>query len=86
MKSLPAIVVVAAIMGGCVNAREAADRRNEEGDRFCKSIGAQPGTPSYVDCRLRVEEQFQANRRAVIAGSGGGPVVCNRVGNTTICN
>ena len=26
-------------------------------DEFCRSYGAQPGTPSYVDCRLNLSSQ-----------------------------
>jgi hypothetical protein len=26
-------------------------------DEFCRSYGAQPGTQSYVDCRLRLSTQ-----------------------------
>ena len=26
-------------------------------DEFCRSYGAKPGTPSYVDCRLNLSNQ-----------------------------
>jgi hypothetical protein len=29
-------------------------------DEFCWSYGAQPGTPSYVDCRLNLSKQRAA--------------------------
>ena len=31
-------------------------------DEFCRSNGAKPGTPSYVDCRLNLSTQRAAKR------------------------
>jgi hypothetical protein len=31
-------------------------------DELCRSYGAKPGTPSYVDCRLNLSTQRAAKR------------------------
>ena len=51
-------------------------------DAECLSMGAQPGTPAYLDCRLRIRQMREA-RAAAIAGSG--PVTCQQFGTTTTC-
>jgi hypothetical protein len=61
-------VILVGLLGGCAqyeaqNEREALDATvalAANDDEFCRSYGAQPGTPSYVDCRLRLSSQRAA--------------------------
>jgi len=73
------ILAVCAALCGCKSAEEWAKADNAE----CESIGAQAGTQSYVDCRLRLKEMRAKIHAAEMAD---GPTVCNRVGTATICN
>lgn len=35
-------------------------------DEQCRSFGAVPGTPTYVQCRMQLQQQDEARRQAVI--------------------
>lgn len=35
-------------------------------DAQCRSFGAVPGTPTYVQCRMQLQQQDEARRQAVI--------------------
>lgn len=71
-------LALAILAAGC----QTAEQRAANDDAFCRSIGAQPGTPVYVECRMRRDDQFQATRRAILASG----TVCNRVGTAVVCN
>jgi hypothetical protein len=60
MKALAFLVCVCVGVSGC--AAQLAQRDDAE----CKSIGAHPGTPSYVDCRLRKEQMRNATANAIL--------------------
>jgi hypothetical protein len=61
-------VILVGLLPGCAHyetqkEREALDAtvaRVVNDDEFCRSYGAQPGTPSYVDCRLNLSKQRAA--------------------------
>lgn len=57
-------------LGGCMTTEEriAAD------DRQCQSYGVAAGSPGYVDCRMRLDQQH-ANARLVNSTSPVGLVV-----------
>jgi outer membrane biogenesis lipoprotein LolB len=86
------------MLSGCLTAQERAaqvqakrERLNAEDDQKCQSYGAKPGSDGYVMCRTQLDtsrQQATATRDAgaAAANAGGGPMVCNRSGNTTICN
>jgi hypothetical protein len=81
-----------AVLGGCAgspvgDAIAGPEKLAQQDDAYCQSIGAQLGTPTYTDCRLRVTQmrENKHNSARAVAASGG-PTVCNRVGNATICN
>jgi hypothetical protein len=67
---LTAVVVCGLQLGGCMTAQErvAAD------DRQCQSYGVAPGSPGYVECRMRLDQQH-ANARLVNSTSPVGLVV-----------
>jgi hypothetical protein len=58
-------VILVGLLPGCAQyeaqkEREALDAtvaKAANDDEFCQSYGAQPGTPSYVDCRLNLSSQ-----------------------------
>ena len=52
-----------ACLVGCMT----AEQRAAADDSYCRSIGAQRGTPVYVECRLRRDETRQADSRAAAA-------------------
>lgn len=60
MLKVATITVLALALSGCMT----AEQRAAADDSYCRSIGAQHGTPVYVECRLRRDEQLQARIRA----------------------
>lgn len=67
-------------LGACTSAKEIAAKDEEE----CKSIGAQPGTQAYTDCRLRIKAMRQSETNARINAING-TTVCNSVGGSALC-
>jgi hypothetical protein len=58
------LIAILALAGGCTTEQRAA-----EDDATCRSYGAKPGTPIYVECRMRQQELREA-RRARAAATG----------------
>lgn len=52
-------------VGDAMNPQGVADRE----DGYCQSIGAQPGSPEYINCRLQVGGQRQQAHSARILGA-----------------
>jgi hypothetical protein len=50
------------------------------GDAKCRSLGAQPGTPAYVDCRLRVEQMASAEAASAAASRAAAGAQLQRAG------
>jgi hypothetical protein len=62
-------VMLISLLSGCAHEtqldREALDATvamATNDDELCRSYGAKPGTPSYVDCRLNLSTQRAAKR------------------------
>jgi hypothetical protein len=92
VKGIFALVMSSSLLAGCAgspvgDALAGPEKLAAQDDAYCQSIGAAKGTPQYTDCRLRVTQMRETKHNAArSAAMSGGPVVCNRVGNTTICN
>jgi hypothetical protein len=68
---------------GCMTREERMAAQNAKDDAQCLSYGAKAGTDAYITCRTQLST---AKTGADAIRSSGGPVVCNQVGTTTICN
>jgi len=44
------------ILGGCATREERIARFNAAADAKCRSWGAKPGTPEYIQCRTGIEQ------------------------------
>ena len=55
MKAILAIALLTTL-SACASGQQIAATH----DRECRALGAQPGTPTYVDCRLRKEQMSRA--------------------------
>lgn len=92
IKAVVVIVASSLLLAGCAgspvgDALAGPEKLAAQDDSYCQSIGAIKGTPQYTDCRLRVTQMRETKHNvARSAAMSGGPTVCNRVGNTTICN
>lgn len=70
--------VVAFALGGCITKAVQEKELAESGpkdDAYCKSIGAQPNTPAYTQCRLTLRQQLlntQADTRASLNAAAEG--------------
>jgi len=87
MKRFLAIATLAASLCACKSAEDKRLELSARDDAECENIGAKRDTPAYTDCRLRLKEI----RAKIIAGALAAPsdshsTVCNKTGNTTICN
>ncbi len=62
------IVLAASIsLAGCAEYQaEQAAQIAASDDAQCASYGARPGTDAYIQCRMNLDNQRQANRRAVV--------------------
>jgi len=67
-------------LGACTSAKEIAAKDDEE----CKSIGAQPGTQTYTDCRLKIKAMRQSETNARVHAINS-TTVCNPVGGGALC-
>ena len=76
MKALSAIILTGLLLASCaqMEARRQAEAQNEANmiasneDATCRSYGAEPGTPAYIQCRMNFSNQraqINANDRAV---------------------
>ncbi|WP_375453709.1 hypothetical protein [uncultured Methylobacterium sp.] len=74
-----AVILVSAMcfaLGGCITQAVQEKDLAEAGpkdDAYCRSIGAQPGTPTYAQCRLTMRQEMltkQAETRARLAAIG----------------
>ena len=66
---LPLCVGLAGCAGSPVgDALAGPEKLAQQDDAYCASIGAQPGTPAYTDCRLRVT-QMRENKHNVVRGA-----------------
>jgi hypothetical protein len=80
MFKIATVTILALALSGC--GLMTAEQRVAADDSYCRGIGAQPGTPIYVECRLRRDEQRQARIRAALSD---GPTTCSRFGNSVQC-
>lgn len=78
MIKIATVTILALALSGCMT----TEQRAAADDSYCRGIGAQPGTPVYVECRLRRDETREANRRAAALA---GPTSCVAFGNTVQC-
>ncbi|WP_157018366.1 hypothetical protein [Mesorhizobium xinjiangense] len=61
--SLLPVLLVAAVLAGCVTAEE----RRAEDEENCRSFGFRPGTDAFADCLLSLELDRRAASRAAAA-------------------
>lgn len=77
MRLIIAPVAAALMLAGCAEyeARQQAEAQaayiaqEAQDDAQCRSYGAQPGSPSYVQCRMNISNQranVSANDRAIV--------------------
>lgn len=69
-------ILLAFLLGGCTQMEEIRQRGLEmqagpapDDDGQCRSYGAQPGTPTYINCRTQLSGQHSAEesqKRAVV--------------------
>jgi hypothetical protein len=69
------LMASAAVLGGCANkpdpavqAQTNAQARAADDDAKCRSYGAKPGEPAYVQCRVALDNE-RAQPRATVAGA-----------------
>ena len=76
-------------LAGCVTSQERAERAAaarariaQEDDSTCRSYGAMPGTPAYIQCRTTRDQMHQASadadasrRAAALAALASTPIV-----------
>lgn len=77
MKGIVCLAALTALVG-CKSVEELA----KDDERACVSIGATVGSPTYVDCRLRLAEMRQNLKIAALNSS----TTCNKVGTATVCD
>jgi hypothetical protein len=73
MRVLVAVALCAAL-GGCFEATSkppglgeafmSKEDRDAKDDAICKGYGAQPGTPTYIQCRATQDQRRDENRNA----------------------
>ena len=85
------ILPVCASLAGCAgsimgDAIAGPEKLAAQDDGYCKSVGAEPGSDRYYQCRMTLTQQRESKKSAYSSGQAGRSVVCNRMGNTTICN
>jgi hypothetical protein len=81
MIKIATMTVLALALSGCMT----AEQRAAADDSYCRSIGARPGTPIYVECRLRRDEQVQADARSRrIAAAAARPRNCVSYGSAGV--
>lgn len=84
---LPAFMLVGCAGSPVGDAIAGPEKLAAQDDAYCQSIGAVKGTPNYTTCRLTVTQMRETKHNSARAAAmSGGPVVCNQVGTTTICN
>src|SRR5450755_234396 len=66
-------------LGGCLTAEQIAAQQDAKQDATCRSFGAAPGSPSYVDCRLRLVQMQSQNDTSNATALG------QRLGNVPNC-
>lgn len=64
VKTGAVLIILGALLGGCATGAELA----AYDDAKCKSYGAQPGSPPYVQCRAQLDAA-RTTARATIAAS-----------------
>lgn len=84
------ILPICTLLSGCAgsivgDALAGPEKLAAQDDGYCKSIGAEPGSDRYYQCRMTLTQQRESKKNTY-SSSQGGSVVCNRLGNTTICN
>lgn len=62
MKNWLILIIVGTFLGGCATS---ADRAAAD-DEKCRSYGAKPGSPDYVQCRTQLDAA-RTNSSAIIA-------------------
>jgi hypothetical protein len=86
MFKIATVTILALGLSGCMTTEERAAADAAADDSYCRSIGAQRGTPVYVDCRLRRDETRQANNRAAaVQWQANRPRNCMVFGNSVQC-
>ncbi len=60
-------LLLAVCLAGCASEQERAQNIAASDDWECKSYGASPGTPAYMQCRMAKDQQRQQNQAALTA-------------------
>lgn len=68
------IVVAAGLLAlvGCKSSEERAAAAATQDDAYCQSLGARPGDPAYVQCRLVSRSERDEKRRLAWKAVGDG--------------
>lgn len=66
------LIALSFSLGGCLNASQQNEMAQAEpkDDAYCRGLGAKPGEPSYVQCRLTLRQQLvsrHAEQRAAVS-------------------
>ncbi len=81
------VMFVAVALSGCVTAQERqqqlAQQLAEMEDAKCKSYGAAPGTPAYIQCRTQLDASL-IQAAAIGAASSPRTTTCTRWATNTV--
>jgi hypothetical protein len=58
------LILALLALAGCASAEQQRTQRDARHDQYCKSIGADPGTPTYTDCRLKMMQMAVSESNA----------------------
>ncbi|MEW6318149.1 MAG: hypothetical protein AB1670_17405 [Pseudomonadota bacterium] len=59
---------ISLVLAGCANYQaQLAEQVASAADAQCRSYGAQPGSPAYIQCRMNIDNQRANERSAALA-------------------
>lgn len=70
MKSVVMACAALSLLSGCVT----AEQRIAQDDMQCLSYGVPKGSPAYVECRMRLDQNRSTKQAAASFGNSGGLV------------
>ncbi len=68
------VILLTALLAGCMTAEERAHQLAAQDDGKCRSYGAQPGSVAYVQCRAQLDAAQTQATAAVAAAEASVPM------------
>lgn len=73
MRRIMLVLPVSMALAGCAgspvgDAIAGPEKLAQQDDSYCQSIGAQPGSPAYMNCRMQMT-QMRENKHNVVRGA-----------------